>query len=135
MFQPLDFVYRDSPHFVCRPFMASSKPPPLLDWYHELHQYLLYVGFFNSSANTSLFIYNNGGCTIYLLVYVDDIIITSNSDSATQDFIVFLSYQFSIKGLSYLHYFLSIEVLLPHQHGLTMSIYSKSLDQDPNDWC
>ena len=71
-------------------------------------------------TTTSLFIYNNGGCTIHLLVYVDDIIITGNTKSATQDFIATFSYRFSIKDLGSLHYFLNVEVL-PHQHGLFLS--------------
>ena len=85
-----------------------------------LRQYLLYVGFYNSSTDTFLFIYNNGGCTIYLLVYVDDIIITGNTDLATQDFIATLSHWFFIKDLGSLHYFFGVEVL-PHQHGLFLS--------------
>ena len=89
-------------------------------WYHELRQYLLYVSFSNSSANTSL--YNNGDCTIYLLVYVDDIIIIGNTDSTTEDFITTLSHWFFIKDLGSLHYFLDIKVL-PRQHELFLSHY------------
>ena len=100
MSQRPSFVYRDSPHFVCklRKAIYGLKQAPNA-WYHELHYYLLFVGFSNCSANTSLFIYNNESCTIYLLVYVDDIIITCNTDSTNQDFITTLSLQFSIKDL------------------------------------
>ena len=101
-----------------RPFMASSRPP-MLSTMSYISTYLL-VSFSNSSANSSLFIYNKRNCTIYLLVYVDDIIITGNTDSATQEFIATLSHRFSIKDLGSLHYFLSVEVL-PHQYGLFLS--------------
>ena len=43
--------------------------------YNELKQFLLTSGFLNSTVDTSLFILHRNGVTIYLLVYVDDIII------------------------------------------------------------
>ena len=110
MSQPPDFVdlapltlYVNS----IRPFMTSSRHPMLGTMCY------IYVGFYNSSVDNSLFIYNNGGCTIYLLVYVDDIIITGNTDSATQGFIATLSHRFFIKDLGSLHYFFGIKAL-PH---------------------
>ncbi|KAL6323519.1 hypothetical protein AAG906_039096 [Vitis piasezkii] len=49
--------------------------------------------------------------TIYLLVYVDDIIITDTNTNIIQRYIDLLAQRFSIKDLSALSYFLSIEVL------------------------
>lgn len=45
-----------------------------------------------------------------MLVYVDDIIVTSNSVSHIQELITKLLTQFSLKQLSNLEYFLGIEV-------------------------
>ena len=101
-----------------RPFISSSRPP-MLSTMSYIHTYFL-VGFSNSSANSSLFIYNKSNCTIYLLVYVDDTIITGNTNSTTQDFIDILSHRFSMKDLCSLHYFLNVEVL-PHQYELFLS--------------
>jgi hypothetical protein len=42
------------------------------------------LGFLASKADISLFIYKKGHVTIYLLVYVDDIIITSSSPAAIE---------------------------------------------------
>ena len=92
MSQPPSFVGRDSPHFVCQLHKAIyglKLTPRALP--HELRQYLLSIYFSNSLADTSLFIYKNGDYAIYLLVYVDDIIITINTNSTTQDFITTLS--------------------------------------------
>lgn len=47
---------------------------------------------------------------IYLLVYVDDIIITYNNDKTMHRFITLLSQHFSIKDLGCLTYFLGVEV-------------------------
>ncbi|CAN6544900.1 unnamed protein product [Malus baccata var. baccata] len=47
---------------------------------------------------------------VFILVYVDDIIVTGPSTSACQQVITWLSSMFPIKDLSDLHYFLGIEV-------------------------
>ena len=64
--------------------------------------------------------------SIYFLVCVDDIIVTSN-DLATQDFITTLSHCFSIKDLGSLHYLVSVEVLT-HQHDLFLLQHQYILD-------
>lgn len=46
---------------------------------------------------------------VYMLVYVDDIVITGNSSTLLQDFIVRLSTRFSLKEPTDLAYFLGIE--------------------------
>jgi len=48
--------------------------------------------------------------TIFLLVYVDDILITGSSKPLVQDFIHNLNKIFGLKDLGPLHYFLRIEV-------------------------
>jgi hypothetical protein len=57
-----------------------------------------------------LFIYIKGAITIYLLVYVDDIIITSSSSSVVDALFSDLKSEFAIKDMGDLHYFLGIEV-------------------------
>ncbi|WMV50793.1 hypothetical protein MTR67_044178 [Solanum verrucosum] len=51
------------------------------------------------------------GLTIYILVYVDDIIVTGNSDHGVRQIINTLGQRFSIKDLGYLNNFLGVEVL------------------------
>lgn len=43
--------------------------------------YLLKLGFTEAKSDTSLFIYHRGSETIYLLLYVDDIVLTASSNS------------------------------------------------------
>jgi hypothetical protein len=71
---------------------------------------LLQLGFQASKADVSLFIFNQAGIQVYILVYVDDIIIVSSSSSATERLLQQLQREFIVKDLSQLSYFLGIEV-------------------------
>jgi hypothetical protein len=51
-------------------------------WYSRLSVKLLQLGFSISKTYTSLFIYHKDGVIIYLLVYVDDIIVSSSTVDA-----------------------------------------------------
>ena len=101
-----------------RPFIALSRPPMLGTKSYISTYFLLAFPTLRQTPLCSYTIMEN--CTLYVLVYVDVIIITGNTNSTTQDFIVTLSYRFSIKDLGSLHYFLSVKVL-PHQHGFFLS--------------
>ncbi|KAK0593680.1 hypothetical protein LWI29_016926 [Acer saccharum] len=82
MTQPLGFVDSTKPHHVCKLQKAiyGLRQAPRA-WYNELRSFLLATGFVNSQCDTSLFILRRSGHTLYLLVYVDDIIITGSSKS------------------------------------------------------
>lgn len=69
MTQPPGFVNADHPNHVCRLNKAiyGLKQAPRT-WYMELKEHLLNIGFANSLADTSLFIYHQGTTFIYLLV-------------------------------------------------------------------
>ena len=68
------------------------------------------LGFVPSKADTSLFIYHKLGITVFMLIYVEDIIVTSSSDEAVAALLKDLRANFALKDLGDLHYFLGIEV-------------------------
>jgi histone deacetylase 1/2 len=68
------------------------------------------LGFIPSKADTSLFYYNKGKHTLFVLVYVDDIIVASSSQEATSALLKDLVRKFALKDLGDLHFFLGIEV-------------------------
>ncbi|XP_022014915.1 uncharacterized mitochondrial protein AtMg00810-like [Helianthus annuus] len=59
----------------------------------------------------SLFILNSSGLLIYLLVYVDDIIITGNDSNTITNIIGSLNSLYALKDLGQLHYFLGVELI------------------------
>lgn len=67
-------------------------------------------GFIASKCDNSLFIKNFNGVILYVLVYVDDIIVTGNSKTAITALVTQLSSVFALKDLGDLNYFLGIEV-------------------------
>ncbi|XP_073355299.1 uncharacterized protein [Aegilops tauschii subsp. strangulata] len=65
--------------------------------------------------------------TMYILVYVDDIILVSSSAVATDRLVSSLGAEFAVKDLGRLHYFLGLEVL-HSDGGLTLSQRKYSQD-------
>ncbi|XP_071739405.1 uncharacterized mitochondrial protein AtMg00810-like [Rutidosis leptorrhynchoides] len=63
-----------------------------------------------SRCDTSSFIYRQGTDTAYLLLYVDDIILTASSTNFLQRVIASLHQEFSMTDLGPLNYFLGISV-------------------------
>ncbi|GKA01989.1 putative reverse transcriptase domain-containing protein [Tanacetum coccineum] len=67
-----------------------------------------FANFHHSKTNSSLFIFHKGQDTTYLLLYVDDIILTSSSTSLLQRIISLLHAEFAMTDLGPLNYFLGI---------------------------
>jgi hypothetical protein len=100
-----------TPNYVCKLDKAiyGLKQAPRA-WYSQLSFKLQMLGFSPSKGDTSLFFLHNKTVTIYVLVYVDDIIVVSSSQSATAALLHNLEKDFALKDLGDLHYSLGMEV-------------------------
>jgi hypothetical protein len=109
MRQPPGFENPHAPDFICKLDKAlyGLKQAPRA-WYSKLSSKLCNLGFIPSKADISLFLYNKSGISIYVLVYVDDIIVTSSSDHAVAILVKELNKDFAIKDLGDLHFFLAL---------------------------
>lgn len=74
----------------------------------------------NSKADSSLFIYKSNFVTCFLLVYVDDLVITGSDNQFVALVIDKLAACFSLKDMGHLQFFLGMEVI-PIQTGLFFS--------------
>ncbi|WVZ58276.1 LOW QUALITY PROTEIN: hypothetical protein U9M48_008559 [Paspalum notatum var. saurae] len=63
-----------------------------------------------STSDTSLFVFKEGSYIAYLLLYVDDIILTASSPALLQRVTSLLRYEFAMTDLGALHHFLGISV-------------------------
>jgi hypothetical protein len=115
MRQPPGFEDLSKPYHVCKLDKAlyGLKQAPRA-WYARLSTKLIGLGFKASKSDTSLFIYSKNGVTIFMLIYVDDIIVTSSSSEAVIALLEDLRVEFALKDLGELSYFLGIEVTGRH---------------------
>jgi hypothetical protein len=76
MEHPKGFVDKNHPNSVCRLQKAiyGLKQTPRA-WFKRLSTYLLHISFTASLVDTSLFLFISGSVHIFMLIYVNDIII------------------------------------------------------------
>jgi hypothetical protein len=111
MAQPQGYIDSSHPHYVCKLHKSiyGLKQAPRA-WFESFTTQLLYLGFIAYTADSSLFIYHQHNVIAYLLLYVDDIVLTSNSTPFLDGLILQLRKVFDIKDLGPLHYFLGLQV-------------------------
>jgi histone deacetylase 1/2 len=111
MRQPPGYESFVTPDYMCKLDKAlyGLKQAPRA-WYSCLSSKLYTLGFASSKVDTSLFFYRKNGIIIFMLVYIDDIIVTSSSMEAVDVVLKDLYMDFALKDLGSLHYFLGIEV-------------------------
>jgi hypothetical protein len=111
MRQPCGFEDKAHPSYVCMLDKAlyGLKQAPRA-WFAKLSKKLCDLGFNGSKAGTSLFYCNKNGISMFILIYMDDIIVASTTQEAMIALLQDLKKDFSLKDLGELHYFLGIEV-------------------------
>jgi hypothetical protein len=112
MEQPQGFVDPSFPNHVCKLHKSiyGLKQAPRA-WFKRLSTALLEHGLIESHVDYSLFIYHAGSIHIFLLIYVDDIIITGNHPATITLLIDKLQSDFALKDLGDLSYFLGIQAV------------------------
>ena len=127
MTQHEGFVDTQNPEYVCKLNKAlyGLKQAPRA-WFERLRSALLSWDFHSPKSDVSLFLYHKGSTRIFLLVYVDDILVTGNDSGLVTQLVDDLNRSFSLKKLGSLHYFLGIEVFRDHT-GIYLSKLSTLL--------
>lgn len=134
MTQPKGFEDPEHPHYVCKLLKSiyGLKQAPRA-WYEKLKKCLLQLGFQRSTSDFSLFYKTTDGALLLILVYVDDILITGDSQPQILEIIKLLNASFALKHPGKVHYFLGIEVSQAHgTYSLNQSQYILEL-LDKND--
>lgn len=100
-----------SPNLVCKLLKSlyGLKQSPRL-WFTKLSQKLLELGFKQSKTDYSLFTSIVGNTITLVLVYVDDLLISGNSQSEISKIKMLLSNSFHMKDLGDVRYFLGLEI-------------------------
>ncbi|CAL0299014.1 unnamed protein product [Lupinus luteus] len=110
MTQPLGFHQHDKT-LICKlhKVIYGLKQAPR-QWFERLKGSLLKLGLQVNKCDNPLFIHTSLPYKIYVLVYVDDIIVTESSSSHVQKLIKDLNSTFALEKLGPLDYSLGIEV-------------------------
>jgi hypothetical protein len=100
MDQPPGYIDPRFPHHVCRLKRAlyGLKQAPRA-WFQRFSSFLLQLGFLISKADSSLFVHHSAAGTVYLLLYVDDMVLTGSNPSLIKTLITRLSNEFAMKDL------------------------------------
>ena len=108
-------------HEVCklRCSLYGLKQAPRA-WFEKFRSTLLTFPFTQSQYDSSLFFHKTTTGMVFLLVYVDDIIITSNDSGIISKLQNLLHSTFQMKDLGHLTYFLGLEVH-SRDHGLFLN--------------
>jgi hypothetical protein len=136
-YQPTGFADPAHPDLVCRlhKSLYGLKQAPWA-WYNRFATYLTTPGFIEAKSNTSLFIFHHGSDTVYLLLYIDDIILTASSTKLVHRTISALQREFTMKDLGLLHHFLGITIercpdgMFLHQCSYTLDILKRAVMAD-----
>jgi hypothetical protein len=121
MAQPPGFTHPQYRDHICKLQKAlyGLKQAPRA-WFSHLTTWLLQFGFISSQSDPSLYILHHSQFTMYFLIYVDDIILTSSNTSAIDELLGLLRVEFAIKDLGGLNFFLGMEVV-PTSSGVLLT--------------
>ena len=104
--QPTGFIDANYPEHVCllSKSLYGLKQAPRA-WYTRIGDFLRRLGFTSALSDTSLFVLHRGSDMAYLLLYVDDTVLTASSTTFLRLIITSLSTGFKMKDLGPLHFF------------------------------
>eukprot|EP00253_Pinus_taeda_P014679 PITA_14679 len=124
MSQPGGFAVKGHEHKVCKlvKSLYGLKQAPRA-WYGKLTEHLLKLNFNHFDLDdATLFVKKVGKIVVYLVVYVDDLLMTANNESYIASIKKELGKSFEMTDLGYVHYYLGIEVT---QHSKSIFLSQK----------
>lgn len=109
--QPEGFVVcgKEEHVYKLRKALYGLKQAPRA-WYSRIDAYFLSNGFERSKNEPTLYMKNQGKSSLFVCLYVDDMIYMSSSTSLLEDFRSNMKKEFEMTDLGLLHFFLGIEV-------------------------
>lgn len=110
MKQPQGFVDATHPDYVCKLHKSLyGLKQAYRAWFTQLSYSLIDLGFTASLVDNSLFLYHSGSIYLFILTYVDDIIITETHSSMIFSIIQQMQCKFILKDLDPLSFFLGVQ--------------------------
>ena len=128
MEQPPGYSMHDSSNWVCklRRSLYGLKQASR-SWFESFSTEIQHHGFTKSVLDHSLFIFKSDSAIVWVLIYVDDIIITGSDEVHISWVKSMLMAKFKMKDLGPLRYFLGVEVDSRHE-TITLSQHKYTID-------
>ena len=125
--QPQGFCKDKSKVCLLRKSLYGLKQSAKL-WNENVHTFLLEIGFIRANADLCLYRKQTKHGIIFLVIWVDDIVILSNNVNLIKDFKQQISNKYTVKDLGVLSYFLGIEFNVTGESvHMSQSGYCKSI--------
>jgi hypothetical protein len=111
MKQPEGFVVKGKKELVCKmkKSLYGLKQSPRM-WYQKFDTYMLGLGFTRSKEDHCVYFKLIGDHLIYLVLYVDDMLLIGNNKEIIQDVKTQLSSKFDMKDLGAANFILGMEI-------------------------
>ncbi|RVX23060.1 Retrovirus-related Pol polyprotein from transposon TNT 1-94 [Vitis vinifera] len=119
MVQPENFVSEDSKNMVCKLTKSIyGLKQASRQWYFKFHQIIVSYGFEANLMDECVYHKFSGSKYIFLVLYVDDILLATNDISILHDTKRFLSKHFEMKDLGDASFVLGIQIHRDRSRGI-----------------
>ena len=119
MVQPENFVSGDPKNMVCKLTKSIyGLKQASRQWYHKFHQVILSFGFETNAVDECVYHKFVGSKHIFLVLYVDDILLATNDIGILHETKRFLSRNFEMKDLGEASFVLGIQIHRDRSRGI-----------------
>ncbi|KAG8479264.1 hypothetical protein CXB51_029046 [Gossypium anomalum] len=119
MVQPENFELKDSKNMVCKLTKSIyGLKQASRQWYHKFHQIIISFGFEINIVDDCVYHKFNGSKYIFLVLYVDDILLATNDIGLLHETKRFLSKHFEMKDLGDASFILGIQIHRDRSRGI-----------------
>ena len=119
MDQPMGFIEKGKEHMVCKLKRSIyGLKQASLQWYLKFNDTIVSFGFKENTVDRCIYLKVSGSKFIFLILYVDDILLATNDLHLLYETKRFLSNNFEMKDIGEATYVIGIEILRNRSQGM-----------------